>query len=242
MKKIVSLHSYPMFRKASKLLLGLFAMALYLQTLPLGWATDVSIPEEVEWTWYARPAHIEMRLPNVLLLGDSISRNYYPRVTERLKGIANVYLLATSASVGDPRLITQIADFEKLESVPFAVVHFNNGMHGWAYSEAAYKAQFTSFLQAVCRINRGRAALIWASTTPVKQDKSGGASNARIVERNAIALAAMQDKKILLDDQHTLMLRYQDLYADSVHFNEEGSSVQGDQAADQILRMFKTNP
>src|ERR1700730_11764980 len=60
-----------------------------------------SIPEEIEWTWEVRPSHPDPKLPNVLLLGDSITRAYYPGVLHGLDGHANVYLLATSASVGD---------------------------------------------------------------------------------------------------------------------------------------------
>src|SRR5277367_83666 len=97
---------------------------------------SVSIPEEIEWTWEVRPPHPDAKLPNVLLLGDSISRNYFPEVTKDLTGVANVYLMAVSTSVGDPRLSHQIAEFKAMEKVRFRVVHFNNGMHGWSYTEA----------------------------------------------------------------------------------------------------------
>src|SRR5882672_5073780 len=79
----------------------------------------VSIPEEIEWTWEVRPAHPDTKLPNVLLLGDSISRNYFPEVTKDLAGVANIYLMASSTSVGDPRLPQQIAEFAALQGVSF---------------------------------------------------------------------------------------------------------------------------
>src|SRR5580700_10269804 len=59
----------------------------------------LSIPEEIEWTWEVRPPHPDPKLPNVLLLGDSISRNYFPEVTKELAGTANVNLMASSTSV-----------------------------------------------------------------------------------------------------------------------------------------------
>ena len=86
---------------------------------------QTSIPEEIEWTWEVRPQVADPKLPNVLLLGDSITRNYFPQVSKNLGGIANVYLLASSTSVGDPRLPRQIAEFATMQSVSFAVVHFN---------------------------------------------------------------------------------------------------------------------
>ena len=109
-----------------------FAVVLFLIVTCAGLAAQkpVSIPEEIEWTWEVRPPHPDPKLPNVLLLGDSLSRNYFPEVTKDLAGTANVYLMASSTSVGDPRLPRQIREFAAMENVPFRVVHFNNGMHG----------------------------------------------------------------------------------------------------------------
>ncbi len=193
-----------------------------------------SIPEEIEWTWEVRPSHPDAQLPNVLLLGDSITRNYFPQVTKDLAGVANVYLMASSTSVGDPRLPGQIKEFAALEQVRFRVVHFNNGMHGWAYTESQYKAAFPSFLRAVHSLVGKDGALVWASITPVRPDATNGATNPRIEERNAIAEALIKRAGIELDDQYKLMQLHQDLYKDSVHFNTAGAQIQGDQAASTI--------
>ena len=91
----------------------------------------------------------------MLLLGDSIARNYFPQVVKDLTGVANVYLMALSTSVGDPRLPRQIAEFAAMENLAFRVVHFNNGMHGWDYTEAQYKAAFPAFLSSVRSAHRG---------------------------------------------------------------------------------------
>ena len=205
----------------------------------------VSIPEEIEWTWEVRPAHPDPQLPNVLLLGDSITRNYFPEVAKDLAGVANVYLMASSTAVGDPRLPRQIAEFVAMEKVRFRVVHFNNGMHGWGYSEAQYKTGFHHFVRAVRSIVDRGGTLIWASTTPVREDEAAGATNARVDERNAIALDRVKAAGIEVDDQHALMEQHRDLYQDSVHFNPEGAKIQGDQAASLIrsaLRGAKTQP
>jgi hypothetical protein len=97
---------------------------------PSAYAAPGSKAEEIEWTWEVRPAHADKKLPNVLLVGDSLSRNYFPEVKRQLNGLANVYLMATSICVGDPRLPHEIKTFAKMEDIPFHVVHFNNGMHG----------------------------------------------------------------------------------------------------------------
>jgi hypothetical protein len=224
--------------------LPLVALALVFPFLIPGPAataqTSVSIPEKIEWTWEVRPAQPDLNLPNVLLLGDSITRNYFPQVVKDLTGIANVYLMAVSTSVGDPRLPHQIAEFAAMEKVEFRVVHFNNGMHGWGYTEVQYKTAFPAFLSSVRSLTGKGGRLIWANTTPVKPNASNGATNPRIEARNAIAQEQVRAAGISIDDQHTLMTEHLDLYQDAVHFGPLGANIMGDQVAASIraaLRM-----
>lgn len=215
---------------------------LALACAPLCAQKPETITEEIEWTWEVRPPHPDPQLPNVLLLGDSISRNYFPEVRKDLEGVANVYLMASSTCVGDPRLEPQIAEFAKAEKVRFRVVHFNNGMHGWDYTEAQYKAAFPGFLRAVRGLAEKDGTLIWTNTTPVRADANkdangvvkSGPTNARVDERNSITLELAKAAGITVDDQHALMLQHQDLHEDAVHFNEAGAKIQGDQAASLI--------
>jgi hypothetical protein len=207
--------------------------ALLSTAVPLH-AQAVSIPEEIEWTWEVRPPHPDPTLPNVLLLGDSITRNYFPQVTKDLAGVANVYLMAASTCVGDPRLPSQIAEFAAMEHVQFRVVHFNNGMHGWDYSEAQYQQAFPDYLLDLRRTFGTSATLIWATTTPVRADATSGATNPRVVARNVIADDLVRAQGIAIDDQHQLMMQHQDLHEDPVHFNPTGAAMQGDQAAKYI--------
>jgi hypothetical protein len=188
-------------------------------------------PEEIEWTWDVRPSQVDPKLPNVLLVGDSISRNYFPEVGRQLKGVANVYLMASSICIGDPRLPKELLSFAEMEGVRFRVVHFNNGMHGWEYSEAEYKAGFPAYLAALHHIAPG-ATFIWATTTPVRKEKQPGPTNARIDARNAIALTFVHGMAI--DDQHAVMAKHADLYQDDVHFNQQGSDIGGVSAAETI--------
>jgi hypothetical protein len=200
-------------------------------------STSSSRPEEIEWTWEVRPADPDAKLPNVLLVGDSISRNYFPEVQQQLNGVANVYLLATSASVGDPRLSKQLAEFDAMEAVQFRVVHFNNGMHGWNYSEDEYRRAFPAFLASIRALDP-EASLVWASTTPVV-DAPQGATNDRVNARNAIALSFVNATEISVDDQHALMMQHQDDFQDTVHFNDDGSRIQGKQAAECIRKLMR---
>jgi hypothetical protein len=215
------------------LLLFLFGMPASQAQAPAAVPNPASRPEEIEWTWEVRPLHVGPKLPNVLLVGDSITRNYFPEVQRQLANVANVYLFATSASVGDPRLSGQLREFASMENVPFEVIHFNNGMHGWTYSEDEYKNAFPSLLHELHAI-APTASLIWATTTPVKAETSPGPTNARIDARNSIALTFISKAGMPVDDQHELMTQHTDQYADDVHFNPAGASIQGKQAAESL--------
>lgn len=220
-----------MWRKVCIALLG------SIVAVPLIAEKMVSIPEEIEWTWEVRPPHPDPELPNVLLLGVSISRNYFPEVRKDLARVANVYLMATSACVGDPRMEQQIAEFATMEGVRFSVVHFNNGMHGWGYTESQYQAAFPAYLRAVEALTGRVGGLIWASTTPVRSDAKE-ATNPRIEARNGIASAFVKAAGIPVDAQFALMEKHQDLHEDPVHFNPAGADIQGDQAAAMIRKVL----
>ena len=201
--------------------------------------TPASRSEETEWTWEVRPSQVDPRLPNVLLVGDSITRNYFPEVQRQLANAANVYLFAVSTSVGDPRLARQLQEFASMENVPFQVVHFNNGMHGWTYSEDEYKNAFPSLLHELRQI-APKASLIWATITPVRGEKLPGPTNARIDVRNSIALSFVAKEGIPVDDQHALMTHHTDQYQDDVHFNPAGASIQGAQVAELVRAALAT--
>ena len=195
---------------------------------------DAAHREKVEWTWSDRSDTIDPALPNILLLGYSITRAYFPEVAKKLAGKANVYLFATSCSAGDPRLPGQLRDYFRYEP-SFTVIHFNNGMHGWAYTESQFAAALPEMVRTI-RKAQPASRLIWATITPVRRDDPSAATNARIDARNAAALKIMSHQGIAIDDQHSLMVPHSDLHADDVHFNEEGSNLQGDQAAASTQR------
>src|SRR5450756_2452629 len=98
-----------------------------------GAATKPVVRENTEWLDVWLPNSNDHDLPRVLLIGDSITRGYGKQVEANLKGKAYVGRLATSKSLGDPALLDEVALV--LRQIKFDVIHFNNGMHGHAYTE-----------------------------------------------------------------------------------------------------------
>src|SRR5258708_26227742 len=81
---------------------AIFSLSLVARPSLLSAQDQTSLPEGIEWTWEVRPQLADPKLPKGLLLGESITRPYFPQVTKDLSGIANVYLLASSTSLADP--------------------------------------------------------------------------------------------------------------------------------------------
>lgn len=80
--------------------------------------------ESIEWCdlWISHAN--ETNLPRVLLIGDSITRAYYPEVEKHLAGKAYVGRLASSVFVSDPILLKEIAMV--LDEDHSDNVHFND--------------------------------------------------------------------------------------------------------------------
>jgi hypothetical protein len=191
--------------------------------------------ENIEWTDVWFPNSNNHDLPRVALIGDSITRAYYAAVETKLKGKAYCARIATSKAVGDPALPAQLATF--LSEAKFDVVHFNIGMHGWVYSEDEYRRYLPELLAAIRKSAPG-AKLIWASTTPVRADKSPGPTNARIAARNQIAKEFFEKQGIPIDDLNTRIAPHPELHKDDVHFNEEGSAILAAQVAESITKLL----
>jgi len=195
--------------------------------------------EAIEWCDAWMPHMNDHDLPRVLLIGDSITRGYYAAVEENLRGKAYVARITTSKAIGDPALLAEIATF--LNQAQFDAVHFNIGMHGWAYTEEEYRQGLPSLI-ATIRKGAPGAKLIWASTTPIRKDRDGGASNDRILARNRIAEEYAAAEGIPVDDLHGLMSPRADLHSDDVHFNKEGSALLAAQVAREIVKVLPAHP
>jgi hypothetical protein len=196
--------------------------------------TSPSSRESIEWCdiWISHAN--ETNLPRVLLIGDSITRDYYHGVEKCLEGKAYVGRLSTSRFVSDPVLLQEIALV--LDNTKFDIIHFNNGMHGWQHSEAEYQSAFPEFLKTI-RAHAPQAKLIFATTTPLKESKpadSLAASDERIEQRNRIALECIRRMDVAVDDLNAFMRGHPEYHSDNVHFNTQGIQIQAGQVAARV--------
>lgn len=177
------------------------------------------------------------KLPNVLLIGDSISIYYTDPVRRLLAGQADVY--RTPMGPGKAETLFVSLD-EFLKTRKWDVIHFNTGLHDFARQEGNESdlATYRKNLQTIVgKLQATGAKLIWASTTPVPPG-SPATSDALAVKYNAVAKSLMDEHGIPTNDLHELILPKHELYwlaPKNVHFNELGSAVLGRRVASVVL-------
>ncbi len=196
------------------------------------------ILERIEWSdiWVVNANKDD--LPRVLLVGDSIARGYFGVVEEALDGKANCARYATSKFMGDRFYLAELEIL--LNTYKFDVIHINNGLHGFGYTEEQYKESFPELLETLRKHANG-ATLIWATTTPVRKSEAlsqfDGQRTERVKERNRIAIAFMSKHGILVNNLYGLVEQHPEFYGnDGTHFNNEGMAAQGKQVADIVLQ------
>jgi hypothetical protein len=183
--------------------------------------------EHIEWldTW-VRGADDSTR-PKVLLIGDSIVRGYYDPVQETFGEEVDVARLATSACVCAPHYTNELSLL--LTQHTFAVVHFNNGLHGWADSDTAYGEALSDAMDFIVRNCSG--SVIWAHTTPVRDtaDLSAfGERNVRVQTRNRLAAAAAAARGLPVNDLYSVIADHRDCFSgDGVHHSPAGKAALG---------------
>ena len=193
-------------------------------------------------------------LPNVLIIGDSISIGYTLQVRQYLKGKANLYRPITAdggpqnggdAAGGKRSLKKWIGDTK------WDVIHFNWGLHdlkriGCENGKSVSRAdipprvsleQYKKDLQDCIDImNASGAQLIFASTTAYPAGVKPVRLPEDAIKYNEAAKEVMQKNSIPINDLYALTInRLKELQSPkNVHFSELGSAVIGKQVASSI--------
>jgi len=196
-----------------------------------------------------RPAKVDPNLPNVLIIGDSISIGYTGVVRAKLAGKANVVHNPGNAE-GTKLGLEKLREW--LGDTKWDVIHFNWGLHDMKRVKAetgensndpndprqADLETYTANLEILVKqLKATGAKLIFATTTPFP----AGVKPFRLPEDaaryNAAALGVIRANNIQVNDLYQLVLPKRNTLQKrrNVHFNEEGSKVLGEQVADVIL-------
>ena len=177
-------------------------------------------------------------LPNVLIIGDSISIGYTKPVAEMLKGCANVQ--RAKENCGDTNRGLQNLK-RWLGDTKWDVIHFNWGLHDLCYRHPEAKVygnrdkvngtiavpldQYkTNLEELVLQLKKSGAALVWASTTRVPEGEAGRRVGDE-VRYNAVAKKIMKKHGVAINDLHALSASFPRELSSSagdVHFTKAG--------------------
>jgi hypothetical protein len=216
------------FMKQLCILFSLLALCRFV-------SADEPIRERIEWIdiWVTDADKDD--LPRVLFVGDSITRGYFGGVEKQLAGKAYCARLTTSKCVSDPTFNDELVLL--LKQYKFAVIHFNNGLHGWDYTEDQYR---DGLLKTVAAVNghSGGARFIWATTTPMRESidlKRFSEKTERVKVRNKLADEIVKENGTSTDDLFELVKDHADWQStDGVHFNAVGNEALAKQVAESV--------
>ncbi len=199
--------------------------------------------EETEWSdfWWGHEG--DTTNPRILFIGNSISRGYYSAVSTNLAGKANCDRYATSRSIEDPALFreTQMA----MGNYHHAVIHFNNGLHGWHLTNEQYEEGLRKYVEFLKAKKSKNCVLIYSLTTPYPSVELGQkldpVKNQVVIDRNRIARKIMDENGITVIDLYSLMEPELEKYSGSkgnVHYNNEGYERLAERISNEILKLI----
>lgn len=191
--------------------------------------------ERIEWINVWIPDAQKDDKPRVLLIGDSITQGYYGGVAKLLSGKAYVGRLTTSLSVCDPKFLDVLKPV--VESFRYAVIQFNNGIHGQDYSLEAYRRGLDRTFRFLLEKARG-AEIVWASTTPLRFRRANEERNAQIRARNRVALELCRKYKIPVDDLYAISKDLDSLHRDDYHYKAKALQAQAQAVASFLERLL----
>lgn len=175
-------------------------------------------------------------LPRVLLIGDSITRQYQDRVRELLRGKCYVDYFSSSYAVDSPIYQTLIKAF--VGDSKYAIIHFNNGLHGFHIGKSTYKSRLKKLLKTFpndCKVILANTTFVFEEGNVIP-DKMWGK---RVSERN-VAIAELSEEFGFPIDNLYSVSRTIDSNGrsnDGTHFKEEGIDILANNVVKSILNV-----
>ncbi len=169
-------------------------------------------------------------LPRVLLVGDSICNGYQGEVAKNLDGRVNVSYWVSSHCLTSPGYM-RLLEFH-LDEAQYDVIHFNNGLHSLATPTEAWAKSLRDAFALIRRKQPG-AKLIWASSTPVRIEKSVG----KVRELNAAAAPVAAEFGCRTNDLHAFADPYdrETHWSDAYHHQRPLREAMARRVADVVL-------
>ncbi|MEM7372685.1 MAG: SGNH/GDSL hydrolase family protein [Bacteroidota bacterium] len=192
----------------------------------------------------------DTNLPDVLVMGNSISIGYTAPLRNSLAGKANVYRIPDNGR--DIRKGVNKASFWLAGGKGWEVIHFNWGLHDFKrlvngqfdssgdryVSPTEYKQKLDTLIQKLLETD---AQLIFATTTVVPDSAQGRIKGDEILYNELAFQVLANYPQIMLDDQHRTSLTQPEYQKPkNVHFLPEGYDFLAKFTAKRILQGLMT--
>lgn len=162
--------------------------------------------------------------PRVLLVGDSITHNYQEKVREKLKDLCYVDYVSTAYAIDAKIYENLVKSF--IQDTNYALIHFNNGLHGIHIQKRSYKKLLQKMLSYIPNDTKTTLAL---STCVYKEGNKRFDTKwqKRVKERNEAMNEIAQEKSYKVDDLYSqsLSIAKSDRYPDGTHYQESGYEI-----------------
>ena len=222
-----------------------------LSTLILLAGSEISFAQKQNPA-FKPPEKIDPNLPNVLIIGDSISIGYMVPLRTKLKGVANVFRPATNCGPST-RGLDQIEKW--IGDRKWDVIQFNHGLHDLKYMgpkgqnladptaagshQQVPPKQYAENLKKLAkRLKKTGATVIFCETTPVPKGASG-----RVVgdskKYNEIARAVMNEEGVDVNGLYAFAIQNAPTRPANVHYTSENSNKLAGYLADQIVNALQ---
>lgn len=212
------------------MLMKLFMTLLIVTTVE---ATSVAKNEIEDTAWCdTYIPSVSSKKPHILLVGDSILVCYYGQVGEALKDMAICAKFATSSCVADPMFLKQLEPL--LTQYKFEIIHFNNGLHGFNYSEKEYEAGLEKAIKLI-KLRSPSTKIILVLSTPTNQNSTENYLNSRINQRNEIVKKLAKKYHTSLNDLHVISKNHPEYYKDSFHYKDKAIELQSRKVSKYLL-------
>lgn len=197
-------------------------------------------------------------IPNVLLIGDSISIGYTNDVRTFLIGKANVMRYMNldgekPVNCRDTRFGLQNID-EWLGKIKWDIIHFNWGLHDLCYRDpdsnrdkvkgtisVSLEDYERNIEQLVIKLKDTGAKLIWANTTIVPDGEPGRFAGDEI-KYNDTAVMVLKKHGVQINDLYSLTKEFPPSFftaPGNVHFSKEGYTMLARQVAKKITETLE---
>ena len=203
-----------------------------------------------------QPPKVQAGLPNVLLIGDSISIGYMVPARKQLEGIANVWRPPTNCGP-TTRGLESLESWLKLGDGKWDVIHFNFGLHDLKFMGPngenladpqaktshpqvpldEYSANLTKIAK---RLKETGATVIWRETTPTPEGCKGRVPGDSKKYNEAAAKVMKELGGIETDPMFDFALQHADQKNANVHYSSAGSAKLAEQVARTVKAALKS--